>query len=195
MLRMPSPKIRRGSGVLLGFCNCTASRFSADFSANRSNCSQLFLWSMLYKSATECSITGCLEGKLHSVPPALQCSSHLSRQSESSASAAVLDNPDSGSGERFLPHPERLLFRRPDRLPAFHTAQHPANARRTRNHFRNDFSGFPHNNRIAQTNALFCDEILIVQRRTGNVCACQPNRFKYGNWRDDARSANAVENF
>ena len=70
-------------------------------------------------------------GQAHSVPPALQCSSHLSRQSESSASAAVLDNPDSGSGEHFLPHPERLLFRRPDRLPAFHTAQHPANARRS----------------------------------------------------------------
>ena len=70
-------------------------------------------------------------GQAHSVPPALRCSSHLWRRSESSASAAVPDNPDSGSGEHFLPHPERLSFRRPDRLPAFHTAQHPANARRS----------------------------------------------------------------
>ena len=33
-----------------------------------------------------------------------------------------------------------------------------------------------------------------MQRCTGNICACQPNRFKYGNWRDDTRSADAVEN-
>ena len=63
------------------------------------------------------------------------------------------------------------------------------------NHFWDDLPRFAQNDRIPNTDVLFCNKVLIVQSRAADGSTCQRDRLKETGWSQDPCTAHIDLNF